>query len=222
MAMNGFFVTGTDTEVGKTVVCAWLMCHFDTVYWKPVQSGTAQGTDTQTVRDLTGLPETRFLPSRHVLSQPLSPHEAARRDGVHIALDDFALPAPVSAGGSSARPVIVEGAGGLLVPLNERDTIIDLIARLGLPVLLVCRSTLGTLNHTLLSLEALKARALPVAGLVMTGPDVPHNRETLERLAHAPVLGTLPPLDPLNARTLSLLKPSAALEALVRNERAVS
>ncbi len=195
---RGVFVSGTDTEVGKTVASACLVLALGADYWKPVQSGLSEGTDTAEIARLTGLPPDRFHPSTYELEAPLSPHEAARREQVRIALDAFVLPA-------STRPVVVEGAGGLLVPLNGDALIIDLIARLGLPTVLVARSTLGTINHTLLSLAALEARDLPVAGVIMNGPPNPANRAAIESYGRTEVIAELPPVEPLDADSVARL-----------------
>ena len=193
--MSGYFVCGTDTDVGKTVASAWLMMHLDADYWKPVQSGALTDSDTNTVQSLTGFDAARFWPCTYELTEPLSPHEAARRDDVTIDFDAFELP-------RTERPLVVEGAGGLMVPLNDDYMMIDLMARLALPAVLVCRSGLGTINHTLLSLQALRARGMPVAGLIMSGEKSPHNRHALEQFADAPILAEIDFLDPLNADTL--------------------
>lgn len=183
--MSGVFVTGTDTGVGKTVVSAWLVRCWQADYWKPVQSGLEDETDAETVRRLSGAEPGRIHPGRWHLTAPLSPHEAARRDGVRIALEDFVLP-------RTPRPLVVEGAGGVLVPLNERDLMADLMAHLALPVLVVARSTLGTINHTLLTLEALRRRDLAVRGVIMVGPQNAANRAAIEHYGAVTVLGELP------------------------------
>lgn len=199
-----YFVTGTDTDVGKTAVSAWLVLHLGASYWKPVQSGLEGETDAAAVRRLAGIAAERILPSAYELPEPLSPHEAARRAGVRIALERITLP-------RVSGPLIVEGAGGLLVPLNETDLVIDLIGRLRLPVILVARTLLGTINHTLLSLEALRARGLPIAGVVLNGPPVPHNRAAIEHYGKVRVLGHLPPLKPLDRARLLSVAPEADL-----------
>lgn len=191
-----YFVTGTDTDVGKTVVAAWLMLHLDGDYWKPVQAGSEGGTDRERVQALTGLPDERFHPSAYLLREALSPHEAARREGIRIDLDRCTLP-------ETARPLVIEGAGGLLVPFDERSFVIDLVARLAAPVVLVARSTLGTINHTLLSLEALRRRDLAVAGVVLDGPPSPHNRAAIEFYGGVPVIAEIPPLAPLTRERLA-------------------
>lgn len=180
------FVTGTDTDVGKTVVAAIVGRAWDADYWKPVQTGAGQDSaDTTTVARLAGLsPDRTHLP-RHQFAAPLSPHAAAALEGARIGLDDFAVP-------DTPRPLVMEGAGGVLVPLNDEALMIDLIARLGTPVLVVARSTLGTINHTLLTLSALKARAIPVMGVVMNGPPSASNRQAIEHHGGAPVLAELP------------------------------
>ena len=193
------FITGSDTDVGKTLACAWIMLHAPVRYWKPVQTGL-EDTDEATLRALTGAGDERFVPTTYALPDPLSPHEAARRAGVEIDLDEFTLP-------DDDDPLIVEGAGGLLVPLNEKTLVIDLIEKLGLPAILVCRTTLGTINHSLLSLEALRARNLPVAGVILSGPHVPHNRAAIETYGKVPVIGHIPPLDPVDRHALKAVRP---------------
>lgn len=196
----GFFITGTDTDVGKTVAAAWLTLQLDGAYWKPVQSGTEGPTDEDFIKTITGRPAERFHPPAYTLTQPLSPHESARRDGVTIGMDRFFLP-------ETSRPLIVEGAGGLMVPLNDKSFVIDLIARLGLPTILVCRSGLGTINHTLLSLKALRDRNIPVAGLIINGPRTPHNRQALEEYGGAPIIAEIDRLETLTRETLLAIKP---------------
>jgi dethiobiotin synthase len=188
----GVFVTGTDTGVGKTVVAACLARAWRAGYWKPVQTGTVTADDdTATVVALAGVPaEHVYLPS-YALRAPLSPHAAAELEGVRITMDAITPP-------RTAHPLVVEGAGGLFVPLNERDFMIDLMAKLALPVLLVARSTLGTINHTLLSLAALRSRDLPIAGVVLNGPPNAGNREAIERFGQVRVLAELPRVDPLD------------------------
>jgi dethiobiotin synthetase len=209
--LHGFFVTGTDTDVGKTVVAAWLLLHMNGCYWKPVQSGLEGETDTETVQKLTGAENGRILPETYRLPEPLSPHESARRAGIEIDMERFDAP---ECGG---RALIVEGAGGLLVPLNDKARVIDLIEDLHLPVILVARSTLGTINHTLLSLEALRRRGLTVAGVVMSGPDMPHNRAAIECYGKTVVLAEIPPLDPVSREALLAIEPELDLDKLARS-----
>ncbi|WP_216913120.1 MULTISPECIES: dethiobiotin synthase [unclassified Synechococcus] len=189
-------VCGTDTDVGKTVVSALLVQGLGATYWKPVQSGTDGGGDTGRVQQLLRLPPERVWPEAYRLTAPVSPHWSAERDGITIDPARLALPA-------GDGPLVVETAGGLLVPLRRNWLQIEQIAVWGLPVLLVARSGLGTLNHTLLSLEALERRSIPVLGLVLNGDPHPDNPRTLEALGGVPVLAELPPLDPLDREGLA-------------------
>lgn len=187
----GVFVTGTDTNVGKTVVSACLAVAWQAAYWKPVQTGLAEDPgDSATVTALAGLSPERVLPPAYVFQAPLSPHAAAAAEGKTIAADTIVRPA-------SSRFLVVEGAGGVLVPLTPKTLMIDLMQRLALPVVLVTRSTLGTINHTLLSLEALRARRITVAGVVINGEPNPGNRRAIEEYGRVRVLAELPPVEPL-------------------------
>jgi len=190
------FVSGTDTGIGKTVVSAMMTLGQSATYWKPIQSGLEEETDTEFVRRVTGLSDEHFMPERFRLQEPLSPHASAEIDGVTISLDDFQLPE------AGTNNLVVEGAGGLLVPLNDNDMIIDLIERFQLPVLLVSRSELGTLNHTFLSLEALRSREIPVLGVVMNGPKNESNKKAIEKYGNVEVIGEINTIETLNAKTL--------------------
>ncbi|MDX2216791.1 MAG: dethiobiotin synthase [Oculatellaceae cyanobacterium bins.114] len=193
-----FFVTGTDTNVGKTVVSAMLTVGLNGIYWKPVQSGLEPMTDTEYVRSVTQLNEAHFLRERFRLTQPLSPHRAAELDGVEIRLADFQFPNV-----SPTAPLIIEGAGGLMVPLNKTDFMIDLIQHLSLPVCLVARSQLGTINHTLLSLRQLQRANISVLGVIINGELNPSNREAIAHYGQVPILGELAPLTDINPTTLN-------------------
>jgi len=188
-------VGGTDTDVGKTVVSALLVQGLGAHYWKPVQSGLAEGSDSQWVQAMLSLPNERLLKESYRLQAPVSPHWAAEQDQVVIDPHRLALP-------SGDGPLVVETAGGVMTPLGRDWLQIDQIRRWGLPLVLVARSGLGTLNHTLLSLEALRHRSIPVLGLVLNGPLHPDNPRTLEQLGAVPVLAQLPRLEPLNATAL--------------------
>ena len=191
-----FLIAGTDTGVGKTVVAAILTRGLKARYWKPVQSGREDKTDTELVKAMTGLPEGHLLAEAYCLQTPISPHASARRDGITIDRRRLALP-PV------AGPLIVEGAGGLLVPLNDQTLLLDVMRDWGLPVLLVARSRLGTINHTLLSLMALKAAGLEVLGVVMNGAQDPESRQAIEKHGQVGVLAELAPLATLTPETIS-------------------
>jgi dethiobiotin synthase len=192
---KAYIVTGTDTGIGKTTVAAMLTLALDALYWKPIQSGTDDGTDRQCVQALTQLPNDRFLPERYVLSQPLSPHRAAELDGIEIPPEALALPA-------FERMLVIEGAGGLLVPITRKTLQIDVFAAWGLPVILCARTGLGTINHTLLSIEALRSRHLRLHGLVFVGDDNPDNIRTIAEFAGGRVLGLVPRLDRIDRGAL--------------------
>jgi dethiobiotin synthetase len=188
-------VTGTDTGIGKTVVAAMLTLALDGYYWKPIQSGTKGGTDREAVAAMTGLPPSRLLKEAYILREPLSPHRAAELDGV--AIDPNALGLPEADG-----PIIVEGAGGVLVPITRKMLQIDLFARWGLPVVLVARTALGTINHTLLSLEALERRKIPVLGVIFVGEAMDDSEKTIIAFGNTKRLGRLPLLPKLDADSL--------------------
>jgi dethiobiotin synthetase len=190
-----YIITGTDTDVGKTVFSAMLMLALNTMYWKPIQSGVMDGVDTRTVQNLTGLPEDRFYPERYILTEPLSPHRAAELDDLEIDISEIKVPL-------ADMPMLIEGAGGLMVPITRKNLQINLFKRWGLPVILCARTGLGTINHTLLSLEALWARKIPVHGIAFIGPDNPDNIRTIAEYSGERILGRLPRLLELNAATL--------------------
>jgi len=192
------FVTGTDTGIGKTVVCAVLMAGLRGFYWKPIQSGLTEETDTQWVKRATGLPAGHFMDEAYKFQNPLSPHASAAIEGIRIDMAALSLPP----GAMKRKSLIVEGAGGVMVPLNESHFMLDLIKQTGLPALLVARSALGTINHSLLSLEKLRRNGVEVAGVVLNGPRNPENREAIEYYGNTEVLAELAPLPEINHRRL--------------------
>jgi dethiobiotin synthase len=202
--LRGLFVTGTDTGVGKTVVSAALLLRFRSAlrlrYWKPVQTGIELDDDTATVRHLAACSEEEILADGVRLPRPVSPHLAARWSGQTVAVDDLIQPIRSHSGPAAW---IVEGAGGALVPLSDTELMTDLMQALALPVLVVARSGLGTINHTLLTLAALRARNLCVAGVVMVGKPDPDNRTAIEHYGAVPVLGEMPAWDPFDRDRLA-------------------
>lgn len=188
-------ITGTDTGVGKTVFAAALAGALDGYYWKPVQAGLAE-PDIDVVRRLSGLPPDRILPEAYRLTMPASPHLAAARDG--IAIDPAKLVLP-----GTDRPLVAEGAGGLLVPLTRETLVIDVFARWGVPVVLCARTKLGTINHSLLSLEALRRRNIPVLGIVFIGEESRGPEDTIVEMGGVRRLGRLPHLAPLTRESLA-------------------
>ncbi len=194
---NGYFVTGTDTNVGKTVLSALLVAALDAAYWKPVQTGACEGTDRESVRAWAEVSEDRLPLERYRLDPPVSPHLASREAGIRIALEDFQLPKA-----STDCKWIVEGAGGVMVPLNERDLMLDLMRRMGFPVIVAARTALGTINHTLLSLAALRDAHLPVHGGALIGDENIENRRAIEHYGNVRVIGHIPILAKINRAAL--------------------
>jgi dethiobiotin synthase len=200
--MKGLFITGTDTGVGKTVAAAALMHRFRGVgplrYWKPIQTGIEIDDDTAMVRRLGACSTEEILDQGVRLPKPVSPHLAAQWAGQRIDLAELR-----GLVGDDDTTWIVEGAGGVLVPVNETQTMADWIASLALPVLVVARSALGTINHTLLTLEVLRARSLRVAGVMMIGEPNADNRAAIEEYGHVPVVAEMPFLKPLDPGLLA-------------------
>ncbi len=192
---KSFIITGTDTGIGKTVFSAALVRVLDGNYWKPIQSGIEGVVDTKTVQNLTGFPDERFLPESYVLTQPLSPHRAAELDDIEIDMSRINIPV-------SERPLVIEGAGGLMVPVTRKNLQVNMFKRWNLPIILCARTGLGTINHTLLSLEAMWARGMNVHGIAFIGEENTDNMETIAQLSGTRVLGRLPILAELNEANL--------------------
>ena len=195
--MTGFFVTGTDTNVGKTVLSALLVAALNATYWKPIQTGASEGTDRDSVRAWSEATEDRLPLERYRLDPPVSPHLAAREAGIRIALDEFNLPAA-----PAGRKWIVEGAGGVMVPINERDLMRDLMSRIGFPVIVGARTALGTINHTLLTLAALREARLAICGVALIGEENIENRRAIEHYGDVRVVGRIPILERINRAAL--------------------
>jgi dethiobiotin synthetase len=191
------FIAGTDTGVGKTVVSAMLTAGLKGFYWKPVQSGLNEMTDTSWVMEKTGLAKENFIPETYRLTLPLSPHAAALMDGVRIDPDSFHMPEI-----SQSANLIIEGAGGVMVPLNEEYLMTDLMKKLAAPILLVTRSSLGTINHTLLTLEKLRRERLEVLGVIINGPRNRSNRDAIEHYGCVRVLAEIDPIPDINSQSL--------------------
>lgn len=189
-------VSGTDTDIGKTVFCAGLADALGADYWKPIQAGHDDGTDSRRVAELGALAPERILPERHILNTPASPHYAARIDGLTI--DDRALLPPPP----GERPLVIEGAGGLMVPVNDDTLFIDIFARWKLPLVLCARTALGTINHSLLSIEAVKRRNIPLIGIAFIGNEEAESERIICKLGGVRRLGRLPRLALLNHASL--------------------
>lgn len=191
-------MTGTDTGIGKTLVSAILTKALNATYWKPFQTGLSEEDgDTASVSGLAGLTPERLIPPAYAFQAPLSPQDAARLENVTVRPNDLTLP-------QANAPLVVEGAGGLMVPLNDDTLLIDWLTTLSLPVILVCRSGLGTINHTLLSLAALRERAIPIAGVVMSGVPNAGNRAAIEHFGNVTVLAEIPLLDDISPQRVAI------------------
>ena len=200
-------VTGTGTEIGKTVVSAVLLARWsgrtEVTYWKPVATGAEEGSDSREVASLVG-PELRVLEECYRFAPPLSPHLAARLAGVEIEPQRILSAYRRNRKSSGNGLLVVEGIGGLLVPLTDNGYLLaDLLKALGLPCILVSSSQLGTINHTLLTLEALRSRGLSLAGVVLNGPANLENRRAIERFGRTRVVAELEPLSPLCRETVA-------------------
>jgi dethiobiotin synthetase len=191
--MKGFFVTGTDTGVGKTVASAYLLKQLrrtkSVCYWKPVQTGIEEDNDTETVRTLAECADSEIFDQGFRLEKPLSPHLSARLANVQISIGKILQFLEKA---DREQFFIVEGAGGVLVPLNEYEMMIDLMKALNLPVIVVARSGLGTINHTCLTLEMLQNRGLEVFGVIMNGEPNSENRQAIEYYGNTRVLAEIP------------------------------
>lgn len=203
------FITGTDTNVGKTVVSAWLCYHLNYAYWKPIQTGASEGTDRDFVHKIN-LNHTLTYEEAYFFQQPVSPHLAAELNFAEIDINHIIMP--------KTENLIIEGAGGVLVPLTKQLLMIDFIKKLNIPVILVARSSLGTINHTLLSIRALKNEGIPILGVIMNNKlnsdEKLKNQQAIEQYGEVPVLACLPNFDKLTSENLKQEKISNRLREL--------
>jgi dethiobiotin synthetase len=192
--MRPIFVSGIGTEIGKTVVSAVLVEKLKADYWKPIQSGELDNSDSMLIERLISNNTTVIHPEAYRLTQPFSPHKSAALDGITINLDKINLP-------KSSNQLIIEGAGGLMVPLNDNDLIIDLIKKFDAEVILVSKNYLGSINHTLLSVELLKARNIPIRKLIFSGELNESSEDVIEALTGLEVL-RVPFFEELNGESI--------------------
>ena len=197
-----FVIVGTDTGVGKTIFSAALVGALDAFYWKPVQAGLDGETDSQIVARLSGVSTARILPEMWRLRTPASPHLAAELDGVRI--DPLALEPPECAG-----PLVIETAGGVMTPLTIETPTIDVLARWRLPTIVVARTALGTISHSLLTIEALRRRKIPIQGVAFVGDEDRAARGAISRMGQVADLGCLPRIAPLTQENLGVAFASA-------------
>ena len=184
--MKNYFVTGTDTGVGKTLASAVLTSVLDGHYWKPIQSGTEdEDSDSEQVQQLINLSRDRIFPSTYELKASLSPHHAAYLENKTLSLNSICLPA-------TQKSLIVEGAGGIFVPINDDASMLDVMAKLNLPIIIVARGSLGTINHTLMTIEILRQRHLTIHGIIFSGELNPLNKKTIEQWGKVRTLFHIP------------------------------
>jgi dethiobiotin synthetase len=195
--MRKIFVTGIGTDVGKTVVAAVLVEALNADYWKPVQTGSFFSTDTLQIQKWVTNPISQFHPEGYLLKQYMSPHAAAELEGVEINLKGLTLPT------TSNKTMIIEGAGGLMVPLNATEFMIDVIKKFDAEVVLVIQNYLGSINHSLLSIDALKSRGLNILGLVFNGPPHELSEQIILKYSGLKILGRINKEKELNAEIIS-------------------
>jgi len=189
--MKKYFITGIGTDVGKSIGAAIITEALEADYWKPIQAGDLENSDTLKVKALVGNTKTVFHTEAYRLNQPMSPHAAAERDGIEIKLQNIKLP-------STQNHLVVEGAGGLLVPLNRKETILDLIAQSSCEVILVSRHYLGSINHTLMSVELLKNRNIAIKGILFNGAENKDTESIIQEMTGLTILGRIDELEELN------------------------
>ncbi len=180
--MNAYFITGTDTDVGKTLSAAAITLALKAYYWKPVSSG---GLDHERVQSITGLSDAHFHPTNYAFKASLSPDQAAALEGITIDINTCKLP-------QTKQTLIVEGAGGVYAPLTQEICMLDLMRYLALPVIIVSRGTLGTINHTLLTIEALRNRQISIKGVIFNGDLNPDNQVAIEKWGQVKTLFHIP------------------------------
>lgn len=191
-----YFITGIGTEVGKTLASAIITQALEADYWKPVQAGELDSSDSMKVQSLINNDTSKFHPEAYRLNHPMSPHAAAERDGVEIDISSFEMP-------RTDNHLVIEGAGGLLVPLNKKNTILDLIANLKCEVILVSRNYLGSINHTLMSIELLKQRNILIKGILFNGSENKDTESIIKEMSGIEVLGRIDELEDLNKSVIN-------------------
>jgi len=202
MSKKGFFITGTDTGVGKTFFASILMKKYNFDYWKPIQTGKFTENDTLYIKKKLGIENNRFHKPIYTFKKPLSPHLASRYEKISISIKKIKKP-------NTIKPLIIEGAGGVLVPLNKKNLIIDLIKKFRLPVIIVSKSILGTINHTLMTLEILKKNKIKVFGVVLNNvknkKEGNDNANSIETFGKIKVLIQISSVNPITKKRIETL-----------------
>jgi dethiobiotin synthetase len=204
--MKRFFITGIGTNVGKTLVSAILTEALEADYWKPVQSGALEGTDSEAVKKLISNSKSKFYKEAYLLKEPLSPHYAAIKENKQISVSEINLP-------STSDTLIIEGAGGLLVPLTNKDFVIDLARKFDAGVVLVVNNYLGCINHTLLSIDYLMGHNHKVSGLILNGDFEKEVEDAILSYRDIKVLARIPRMEEVNKDTV--LKMARAINTAV-------
>ena len=192
---QSIFISGNGTDVGKTVVSACLVHALKADYWKPVQAGDVDFGDSDRIQKMAGESVGDIHPSTYKLTEPMSPHAAAAIDGVDISLTDFRVP-------QTENNLIIEGAGGLLVPINENETIVDLISHLGAQLVLVCANYLGSINHSLLSIQTAKKVGIPIKGLIFFGERNDESERIIQKMGGVKRLGGVYPTEKVTSSNI--------------------
>ena len=194
--MKTYFITGIGTEVGKTIASAIVTQALKADYWKPIQAGELNHSDRMKVEALIDNNRTKFHPEAFKLNQPISPHAAAKKDGVEIDISSFKTP-------HTNNHLVIEGAGGLLVPLNDKDTIMNLIESINCEVILVSRHYLGSINHTLMSIEAIQKRNIPIKGILFNGKENKDSESIITKMSGLNIIGRIDELVDLNKSVIN-------------------
>ena len=193
MINNKYFITGIGTDIGKTVISALLIEKLKADYWKPIQAGNLEDSDSHFIQIFTNCK--KIYPEQFKLTEPMSPHAAAKIDNLNINLYEFKIPATNS-------PLIIEGAGGLMVPINDNDLVLDLIKHFNIPVIIVSKNYLGSINHTLLTIEVLMKNNIQIKGVIFNGDSNPETERIIELHTGIPILGKIPTIEKITKESI--------------------
>ncbi len=195
--MKRYFITGIGTEVGKTIASAIITQALEADYWKPIQAGDLDQSDTLKISSLVDNVRSKFHQESYRLNHPISPHAAAEKDGVHISINSIELP-------KTKNNLVIEGAGGLLVPINNQNTILDLIEKLDCEVILVSKHYLGSINHSLMTAALLKQRGIVVKGILFNGAENKDTESIVKKMSGLKILGRIDELKELTAGQINM------------------